>query len=193
VPTAPMGQKRVLTRRVLLEKMMERYRAEGQLEHLRYVGTAVPGYGSTDPKYMLIGDTPTAEDVRMKIPFTGRPGMLLKELLTSIDLNRELIWSTNVVKYRTIADRDPSKLELDASVPYLWEEIDLVRPKYLVLLGRYVTEQFFEGHSFQSLVGGWQKWSGYDVFPTYSLKAATLNLMTRPHLFTHFHKLGEVE
>lgn len=114
---------------------------------------AVPGDGSAHAEIIFIGEGPGRdEDVQGK-PFVGAAGKFLNEMLAAIGLSRADVYITNVVKYRPPNNRDPLPEEAAACYPWLSEQINLIDPKLIVLLGRHALERFFPGEKI-SLVHG---------------------------------------
>ena len=94
------------------------------------------GSGPVDAELMLIGEGPGAEEDRQGLPFVGAAGELLTKIIQAIELDRSQVYIANVVKCRPPENRDPEHDEVDACLPYLLEQIDLVRPRLIVALGR---------------------------------------------------------
>lgn len=114
---------------------------------------AVPGDGSAEAEIVFIGEGPGRdEDIQGK-PFVGAAGKFLNEMLAAINLKREDVYITNVVKYRPPNNRDPLPEEAAACYPWLAEQINLIDPKLIILLGRHALERFFPGEKI-SLVHG---------------------------------------
>lgn len=104
---------------------------------------AVPGDGSANADIVFVGEGPGRdEDIQGK-PFVGAAGKFLNEMLGTINLKREDVYITNVVKYRPPENRDPLPEEAAACYPWLVEQINLIDPKLIVLLGRHALERFF--------------------------------------------------
>ena len=99
----------------------------------------VPGEGNPDSEIIFIGEAPGYhEDVQGR-PFVGSAGKLLTELIEMIGLNRKNVFITNVVKCRPPTNRDPLKEEIDACKPYLFKQIEIIKPRIIVTLGRHST------------------------------------------------------
>lgn len=97
----------------------------------------VVGDGSTDARAMFIGEAPGYwEDVKGK-PFVGKAGKILDELLNSIDLKREEVYITNILKCRPPNNRNPLQSEIDACTPYLDKQIEIVNPEVIATLGNF--------------------------------------------------------
>jgi len=98
---------------------------------------AVPGEGMMQPAIMVIGEAPGAQEDREGKPFAGRPGLMLDNMLTSIQSSRtHNVYVSNIVKCRPPGDRNPKPAELAACKPYLMRQIELVRPFSILAVGR---------------------------------------------------------
>ena len=102
----------------------------------------VMGSGSTAAKVVFIGEAPGKQEDLSGRPFVGASGKLLDELLASIGLDRADVYITNIVKYRPPANRDPSKSEIIAFIPYLDRQLDIIKPRIIVFLGRHAMNVF---------------------------------------------------
>ncbi|MDB5164598.1 MAG: Phage polymerase-related protein [Candidatus Saccharibacteria bacterium] len=95
------------------------------------------GTGNPDSEIVFIGEAPGKnEDIKGE-PFVGAAGKFLNEMLEMIDLKREEIYITNIVKYRPPENRDPSPEEKKAFLPYLQSQLEVIQPKVVVTLGRH--------------------------------------------------------
>ncbi len=101
---------------------------------------AVFGAGNADAELMFVGEAPGAEEDRQGLPFVGRAGQLLNELLVEIGLSREAVFVANVLKSRPPGNRDPQPLEIEACEPYLWEQVRLIEPRVVCTLGNFATK-----------------------------------------------------
>lgn len=100
---------------------------------------AVPGKGASKARLMLIGEGPGGDEDKSGLPFVGRAGELLTKILSSVNINREEIFITNVVKCRPPGNRDPLPEEMNACWPYLARQIELIQPAIILSLGRVST------------------------------------------------------
>jgi uracil-DNA glycosylase len=98
------------------------------------------GAGNADAELMFVGEAPGAEEDRQGLPFVGRAGALLNELLAGIGLRREDVFITNTVKSRPPGNRDPRPDELLACRPYLDRQLELIEPKIVATLGNFATK-----------------------------------------------------
>ena len=89
---------------------------------------------------MFIGEAPGKNEAETGRPFCGASGRVLDELLESIDLNRENVYVTNILKDRPPNNRDPLKTEIDLYAPFLEEQIGIIQPKVVATLGRFSME-----------------------------------------------------
>jgi len=103
-------------------------------------GKAVFGAGNADADLMFVGEAPGAEEDRQGLPFVGRAGQLLNELLAGIGLAREDVFIANVLKSRPPGNRDPQPLEIEACRPYLFEQVRLIEPRVVCTLGNFATK-----------------------------------------------------
>jgi uracil-DNA glycosylase len=101
---------------------------------------AVFGAGDADADVMFVGEAPGAEEDRQGLPFVGRAGQLLNELLEGIGMSREDVFIANVLKSRPPGNRDPQPLEIEACRPYLFEQVRLIEPKVVCTLGNFATK-----------------------------------------------------
>jgi len=95
------------------------------------------GDGSVDSDIVFIGEAPGKNEDIQGIPFVGAAGKFLNEMLEMIDLKRQDIYITNIVKYRPPDNRDPEPDEKKAFLPYLQSQLEVIQPKVVVTLGRH--------------------------------------------------------
>jgi DNA polymerase len=103
-------------------------------------GKTVFGAGNADAELMFVGEAPGAEEDRQGLPFVGRAGQLLNQLLEEVGLSREEVFIANVLKSRPPGNRDPLPLEIEACEPYLFEQVRLIEPKVVCTLGNFATK-----------------------------------------------------
>ena len=132
--------------------------------------TVVFGTGDPDADLMLVGEGPGAEEDRQGLPFVGRSGKLLDELLAQeVGLDREAVYIANVVKCRPPDNRDPLPEEIAACRPYLQRQVELVAPRVLVTLGNFATKVLLDTtEGITRLRGKRYAWGdGVVLVPTY--------------------------
>jgi len=93
------------------------------------------GSGSPDADVIVIGEGPGAEEDRQGLPFVGRAGQLLTEMLKAIKFSRDEIYIANIIKCRPPENRTPLPEEMETCFPYLKKQIDLIKPKLILCLG----------------------------------------------------------
>ncbi len=99
------------------------------------------GNGNADADLMFVGEAPGAEEDKRGLPFVGRAGKLLDELLGEIGLSRkEDVFVANVIKSRPPGNRDPQPEEIAACSPFLMRQIELIRPRLVCTLGNFATK-----------------------------------------------------
>lgn len=100
----------------------------------------VIGQGNHYAEIMFIGEAPGKNEAETGRPFCGASGRVLDELLDSIQLKREDVYVTNIVKDRPPNNRDPVKAELELYAPFLEQQVDIIQPKVIATLGRFSME-----------------------------------------------------
>jgi DNA polymerase len=100
------------------------------------------GDGSPDADIVFIGEAPGKQEDEQGKPFVGASGKFLNEMLEMIHLERKDIYITNIVKYRPPNNRDPLPEEKKAFLPYLQSQLEVIKPKIIVTLGRHSTNCF---------------------------------------------------
>ncbi len=133
---------------------------------------AVPGEGNPQAKILFIGEGPGFHEDKQGRPFVGPSGQLLQELLKSINLKREDVFITNVVKCRPPDNRDPLPAEIDACNDYLDRQIAAIQPLVIVTLGRHSMAKFFSGEKISAIHGRARKKDGYICIPMFHPAAA---------------------
>lgn len=98
--------------------------------------------GSPDADIVFIGEAPGKNEDQQGIPFVGAAGKFLNEMLETIGRKRADVYITNIVKYRPPNNRDPLPQEKEAFLPYLVRQLDIIKPKLVVTLGRHSMEYF---------------------------------------------------
>jgi uracil-DNA glycosylase family 4 len=96
---------------------------------------AVPGEGPTNAEIMLVGQNPGAEEDNAGKPFVGRAGKFLDKVLVQNRIERKKLFITNIVKHTSPNNRKPFEDEMQACCPYLTKQIELIKPKIVVLMG----------------------------------------------------------
>lgn len=97
---------------------------------------AVPGEGPSDARAMLVGQNPGSEEDKTGRPFVGRSGTFLDKTLEKLDIERNDLFITNIVKHKTPENRKPRKDEIEACKPFLIRQIKAINPDIMVLMGK---------------------------------------------------------
>jgi uracil-DNA glycosylase family 4 len=125
------------------EKLVELYKEVQRCEKCPLHETrtkVVFGAGNADADLMFVGEAPGAEEDRQGLPFVGRAGQLLNQLLEEIGLSREEVFIANVLKNRPPGNRDPLPPEIQACEPWLWQQVQLIEPRVVCSLGNFSTK-----------------------------------------------------
>lgn len=139
----------------------------------------IPGDGNPDSEIVFIGEAGGYHESIQRKPFVGNAGMLLNQLLRSINISRESVYITNMVKTRPPENRDPLPEELSAYSKYLDRELEIINPKVVVTLGRFSMAKFLPGVFISSVHGKPREiaWKGRKIIivPMYHPAAALRN------------------
>lgn len=131
------------------------------------------GVGSTDAALMFVGEAPGADEDEQAEPFVGAAGQLLTKIITAMGLQRGDIYIANILKCRpdmppqSSGNRKPTPEEMQTCIPYLHEQIDLIRPRVLVALGGTAMEGLLNKTGIMKLRGNWHTYRGIPLMPTY--------------------------
>lgn len=113
----------------------------------------VPGEGNPDAEILFVGEGPGQKEDELGRPFVGPAGQLLEEMLRHVGLTRGDVYIANVIKHRPPGNRDPLPDELEACWPYLKQQIEIIRPKIIVCLGRHALARFLPGKAISAVRG----------------------------------------
>ncbi len=160
----------------LLKSKQESYKDCHKCELYRQRINFVYGAGNASAKLMLIGEGPGTEENKQGLPFVGRAGQLLTRMLRAIELERNEVFITNVVKCQPPGNRNPTPEEVSTCLPYLKEQIEIISPKLIVLLGKVAAVALFDVREPMSLLR--QKtffFEGIETYITYHPAALIYN------------------
>jgi DNA polymerase len=152
---------------------------------------AVPGEGPETSRVMFVGEAPGAREDESGSPFVGRSGDLLTSMMEDIGLSRDTVFITSILKSRPPKNRTPTQAEITACRPYLEQQIEIINPKIIVLLG---------GVAISSLIGPWKvseahgkfyETGGRTYFMTYHPAAALRFLKVKEAMREDFKILGK--
>jgi DNA polymerase len=130
---------------------------------------AVPGEGPANAKIFICGQAPGVEEDRTGRPFVGRAGKFLNELLKIARIEREEVFITSPLKClpQPPINRKPKKEEIKACLPWLKKQIEIINPKYFILLGEVAFSVFFPKEKLKDFRGKWTEKDEKFYFPTY--------------------------
>lgn len=134
------------------------------------------GAGNPAADVMLIGEAPGAEEDRQGVPFVGRAGKLLDDILKAINFSREEVYIANILKCRPPNNRDPLPEEVAECKPHLIKQIDLIKPKMILCLGRVAAIELLEKKlTLSKLRENVYEFNGIKVMATYHPAALLRN------------------
>ena len=135
------------------------------------------GVGNPNAKVMVIGEAPGADEDKKGEPFVGRAGQLLDKMLIAINFPREEVFIANILKSRPPGNRDPKPEEIAACEPYLWKQIELIKPKMILCVGRVAGNNLLklESDSLAAMRGKAYDFMGAKVMVTYHPAALLRN------------------
>jgi len=105
---------------------------------------AVVGSGSADATILFVGEAPGYHEDQQGLPFVGKAGKILDELLASIGLQRDEVYIANTIKCRPPQNRNPLKSEIEACTEHLNNQIELIQPRLIAPLGNFAASYLFE-------------------------------------------------
>lgn len=172
------------------------YKKDPSFEHLARKSNFVPGMGPLEPQIIFIGEAPGSTEARLGAPFMGPSGKFLDKMLYSIGISRAEVWITNVVKFRPPNNRDPSPQEVEASLPYLREEVSQLSEggcRTIAALGKHAACAVLQKDVSISRCHGdmWLR-HGWSIFTLYHPAVALYNTAMEKTLFEDFSHLKEV-
>ncbi len=152
----------------------------------------VVGEGNVNTKILFIGEAPGAEEDEMGKPFVGNAGKLLTDLLKSINIFRENVYITNVLKCRPPGNRTPAKDEIETCKEYLLSQIAIIKPKLICTLGRIPLNLLIDPTLSITLCHGKaMNWKGIIIYPMYHPAAALHKGSLRGEIEVDFQKFSE--
>lgn len=127
------------------------------------------GVGNPKAKLMFVGEGPGRDEDLQGEPFVGRAGQLLTDIITKgMGLKREDVYIANVVKCRPPENRNPEPDEVAACEPFLKKQIDLIRPKIIVGLGKFAVQTLLQSKvPITKVRGNWHSYHGIKLMPTF--------------------------
>jgi DNA polymerase len=178
----------------LLDAIADEIRAHGScgFDVCEQATNMVPGEGSATADVVVIGEAPGAKEDAEGRPFVGRAGRLLDQLLAEAGLAREQVFITNVLKARPPRNRDPRADEVAHHLGWLQAQLDVIRPRLLVPVGRHALKRFAPRAAIGEVHGRVLEVDGRTLFPMYHPAAAMHNQRLLPTLIADARTLREV-
>ena len=134
------------------------------------------GVGNPDADIVFVGEAPGADEDAQGEPFVGRAGQLLNKILEAIHFKRDEVYICNILKCRPPNNRDPLPEEVDSCEPYLWKQLELLKPKIIVCLGRIAGQTLLRtNESLGNLRGKVHNYRGIKLVVTYHPAALLRN------------------
>lgn len=151
------------------------------------------GGGNLEARLVLVGEGPGAEEDQKGVPFVGRAGQLLEKILTAAKIRREDVFITNVVKCRPPRNRMPAPNEVDACLPFLKQQLDLIDPEIVVCLGALATKTLIDKKAAITRTRGiWHTIEGRQVMATFHPAALLRDPSRKKAVWEDFQKIMEV-
>ncbi|OGO20135.1 MAG: uracil-DNA glycosylase [Chloroflexi bacterium RBG_16_50_11] len=152
----------------------------------------VPGEGAENAEIMFIGEAPGWHEDQQGRPFVGQAGQFLDQLLLSINLKRPQVYIANVIKCRPPDNRDPMPTEIQNCSHWLESQIDIIKPKMIVTLGRYSMAKYFPGKSISKIHGTAVKRDNVIYFAMYHPAAALHQQSLRKDIEADMQKIPKL-
>ena len=126
------------------------------------------GAGDLNAQLMFVGEAPGFDEDMQGKPFVGKAGKLLTKIIESIGLTREQVFIANILKCRPPGNRNPNLDEIENCFPYLFEQIDIIKPKIICALGKFAAQTLLNSHvPISRLRGKFYDYRGIKLMPTY--------------------------
>ena len=148
--------------------------------------------GNPNAELVFIGEAPGKHEDKQGLPFVGAAGKFLNEMLGSIGLKRADVYITNIVKYRPPDNRDPYPDEKTEFLPFLRKQLEVIKPKLVITLGRHSMECFLPGLQISQCHGQPKRYKGQVYLPLFHPAAALYNGAMRQTLIDDFMKIPQI-
>jgi DNA polymerase len=134
------------------------------------------GVGNPNAEVLFIGEAPGADEDAQGEPFVGRAGQLLNKIIEAVEMKREEVYICNILKCRPPNNRDPQPTEMETCSPYLQKQIELIKPKFIICLGRISAQWLLQTNaSLTALRGKAHDYHGSKLIVTYHPAALLRN------------------
>jgi DNA polymerase len=151
------------------------------------------GVGNPNADLMFVGEAPGADEDEQGEPFVGRAGQLLTKIIEAIDLKREDVYIANVIKCRPPGNRNPEPDEVEQCQPFLFRQIDAIKPKVIVALGKFAAQSLLQSTDPITRVRGREfKYRGATLIPTFHPAYLLRNPSAKREVWEDMKKVREL-
>ena len=171
-----------------MEQLNKEYRKLSDLKGWNLSKRFVPGEGPLNAKIMLIGQAPGNEEDKQQRPFVGRSGKLLDEILKKNKIKRSELYITSTVQFFPPANRAPTAKEIELCKPFLEKQIEIIKPKFIILLGSVASKATLGIENIDENHGKAVKKEGITYFITYHPAAALRFQEIKKRMYEDFEK-----
>ena len=151
------------------------------------------GVGNPNAGLMFVGEAPGEEEDKQGEPFVGRAGQLLTKIIESIGLTREQVYIANVIKCRPPGNRNPEPDEVESCEPFLFRQIDAIKPKVIVALGKFAAQSLLKTtEPITRLRGREYKYRGATLIPTFHPAYLLRNPSSKREVWEDMKKVRDI-
>ena len=169
-----------------------RYKSISKEKGFGLSGRFVPGEGPLDAKIMLVGQAPGDTEDKMLRPFVGRSGRLLDEILAHVNIKRDSVYITSVVQFYPPKNRLPVRKEVELCKPFLKRQIEIIKPKFIILLGSLAAQTMLGIGSVEKSHGRAIRRGSITYLVTYHPAAALRFPRTKRNMLRDFEKFKRI-
>ena len=176
-----------------LSELFEKYKACQRCALGQTRNNLVFGGGLSNPPIMFIGEGPGADEDSQGEPFVGRAGRLLTKMISSIGIERDDVYITNIVKCRPPENRNPTPAEISCCLPIIKKQIEILNPKLIVTLGNIPTKTFItDAHGITKAHGKIELYEKWTLLPTFHPSYLLRNRSAMPKAWEDFKIIAEL-
>ncbi len=176
-----------------LSELFEKYKACQRCPLGKTRNNLVFGEGLSNPSIMFIGEGPGADEDSQGEPFVGRAGRLLTKMISSIGIERDDVYITNIVKCRPPENRNPTPAEISCCLPIIKKQIEILNPKLIVTLGNIPTKTFItDAHGITKAHGKIEHYEKWTLLPTFHPSYLLRNRSAMPEAWEDFKIIAEL-
>ena len=176
-----------------LSELFEKYKACQRCTLGQTRNNLVFGGGLSNPPIMFIGEGPGADEDSQGEPFVGRAGRLLTKMISSIGIERDDVYITNIVKCRPPENRNPTPAEISCCLPIIKKQIEILNPKLIVTLGNIPTKTFItDANGITKAHGKIKHYEKWTLLPTFHPSYLLRNRSAMPNAWDDFKIIAEL-